>query len=71
MRPNFSSSQDAYTTLAKKWIQIDRILVFFLISILMSCLAADLAVGGAKRFLIEMAMAVEADVDKERMRFGG
>lgn len=46
MRPNFSSSQDAYTTLAKKWIQIDRILVFFLDLDLDVCLAADLA----KRF---------------------
>ena len=69
--PKFSSSQDAYTTLAKNGSRSIAFLFFLLISILMSCLAADLAVGGAKRFLIEMAMAVEADVDKERMRLGG
>ena len=74
MRPNFSSSQDAYTTLAKNGSRSIAFLFFFLISILMSCLAADLA----KRFFengprnsIDDDDTRVADVDKERVRLGG
>ena len=72
--PQFSSSQDAYTTLAKNGSRSIAFLFFFLISILMSCLAADLA----KRFFengprnsIDDDDTRVADVDKERVRLGG
>lgn len=72
--PKFSSSQDAYTTLAKNGSRSIAFLFFFLISILMSCLAADLA----KRFFengprnsIDDDDTRVADVDKERVRLGG
>ena len=72
----FSSSQDAYTTLAKNGSRSIACMFFFLISILMSCLAADLAVGwatffenGPRNSIVDETRV--ADVDKERMRFGG
>ena len=72
--PIFILSRRVHYT-REKWIQIDRIHVFFfLISILMSCLAADLA----KRFFengppnsIDDDDTRVADVDKERVRLGG